>query len=128
MARETFTVGGSSVTFSGAYVHPRTLGGPAAATAAVKGSSRATVASGSLSASSITSKGWGSVDFGSDFTLETGHAYTFVVSARADSSNCYAACPPQAGTAYGFNSPDIFSDGYLQYTTNGSTGRGYSGM
>lgn len=125
--RETFTVSGSSVTFSKAYVRLRTTGSPSAATITVETSSGSVVASGSLSPSSITSKGWGSVDFGSNFTLTAGQSYNFVVSAPADSSNYYITWPLQAGTAYGFDPPNVFGDGHFQYTTNGSTWDDYSG-
>ena len=122
--RETFTVSGSSVTFSKAYVRLQTVGSPGPVTVTVETSSGSTVASGSVA--SLDSKGWGSVDFGSNFTLTAGQSYNFVVSADADSSNYYSTWPMQAGTAYGFDPPNVFGDGYFQYTTNGSTWQDYN--
>ena len=124
--RETFTVSGSSVTFSKAYVRLQTVGSPGPATVTIQNSSGSTVASGTLSDSSLSAKGWGMVDFGSSSTLTAGEHYNFIVSAPADSSNYYTTWPLQAGTAYGISPPNDFSDGYFQDTTNGSTWQDYS--
>ena len=87
-------------------------------------SSGSVLATGSISAAALgSSPNWASASLSSAVTLSAGHGYQLVLSAPSGTS--YSAFSVERGNYYSFNPVTYFSDGYGQYTTNGSSWSGF---
>lgn len=118
--QETFTVSGGNKTVSNVSARLLKTGTPGALTVRLENSSGTLIEQGTIPASSVsTSARWVTYTFTTPRTLTNGQSYNLVLS--APSGNAYETWPLSQGTASGFDAPNAFSDGYFQYTTNGST-------
>jgi hypothetical protein len=118
--REQFTVSGSNRTASGVNVWLRKVSGTGDLTVKLESGPGAIIAQNTISASSITtSYAWYRAVFSSNQILTAGQTYHITLS--APSGTVYDTYPIRKDAGYGFTSRAMFSDGYAQYTTNGTT-------
>ncbi|HLM84181.1 MAG TPA: dockerin type I domain-containing protein [Candidatus Bathyarchaeia archaeon] len=119
MVRETFTVTGQSRTVTKVGIAMTNSGASSPLSVRLEDASNGNVIEqGSIPASSVPSSfGWANYTFTSPRTLAVGSSYNLVLSAA--SGGAYKLMPIEGG-GYGFKA--IFSDGKVQYSTNGGSG------
>ncbi|MGH2511276.1 MAG: hypothetical protein ACRDGQ_01175, partial [Candidatus Limnocylindrales bacterium] len=113
----------ASRTVSSVSVRVARSGGSSPLAVALKTSGGSVLATGSISAGSISSSTrWATARLSTSVTLRKGTGYQLVLSAPSGTS--YSAFGVEKGNNYGFSSATYFTDGYAQYTT----GSGWAGL
>jgi hypothetical protein len=119
--REKFTVTGSDKETINANVWIKKISGTGALSIALETGAGSTIETQTIAASGISSSvyEWHSVSWTSNRTLTNGSSYHLLLT--APSGTTYAMKPVRKDANYGFTASSMFSDGYAQYTTDGST-------
>lgn len=117
--RETFTVRGPDKLVSQVAVRVKKLGKPGDLHIDLEDSRGNLIEAGVVLASSLDDNGgvWAVHSFSARRTLRSGETFRVVVSAPP--GDAYQLYVLQKGTAYGFDGPSVFEDGYLQSGTRG---------
>jgi hypothetical protein len=131
MAREAFTVRGSSRSVSSFSVRLMRISGSSPLTVSLKNSGGATIDECVIAASAVAigtpgdhggggHATWETCRFGSARTLVAGQAYSVVLSTPANT--VYSIFVIRKGSSWGFASTTYFLDGHAQYTTGSRWG------
>ena len=124
--REKFTVSGGDRNIDELNIRLRRVSGSDSLTYKVQAQSGSVVQQGTIPASSVTTATrptWVKAVFESTKKLLNGQSYYLVFT--APSSTVYEAYPIRQGVSYGYPKTTYFSDGYAQYSQNGSTWYGW---
>jgi hypothetical protein len=117
LARESFTVGGSSRKVATVAVRLRRISGASPLAVRLETSNGTLVEQGSIAAAAIPIAkwpGWATYTFTSSQTLVAGQGYRLVLSTAADTS--YSIFVIRKGVDYGYR-PTYFTDGSAQYSS-----------
>lgn len=129
--RETFTRTGPAISVGSAWIRLLRVSGQSPLSVRLETAAGALVASATIAADSIpagspdTGQGsaWAGARFSAAVPLAAGQAYELVLSAPADT--VYSIFSLERGDNYDFAPATYFSDGYGQYTTDGTTWSGF---
>jgi len=121
--REMFTVSGSQKTVAGASIRVGRTSGTDPLIVRLENSDGTVIEQGQIPAAAIpvtspVSYAWATLTFSSAHTLLAGQTYHLQLGAASTSS--YQTFPIRKGLAYGFQNTTYFTDGYAQFSQNGS--------
>lgn len=122
--RQNFTVSDSSRLADSVMVRVKRNSGTDSLTIRVETSNGDLVASGEVYADTVY--GWVTLIFTSTVTLQSGSSYNLVL--QSPSSSIYETFPIREGSSsnVAYSSETYFSDGYAQFTIDGSTWAGWT--